>query len=145
LVLIGDVTFRDKEFDQLLATLEESIKNRIILINKVAFKDMIELLRGATLAVYPSIAEGFGLPPLESIAARIPTLCSKTTSMAEFDFFEEDFVNPLDIEELKRKIYNKLNNIDIERQIELSKLVAEKYNWIIAAKQFNEILDNYHN
>ena len=145
LVLIGDVTFRDKEFDLLLATLEESIKNRIILINKVAFKDMIELLRGATLAVYPSIAEGFGLPPLESIAARIPTLCSKTTSMAEFDFFEEDFVNPLDIEELKRKIYNKLNNIDIERQIELSKLVAEKYNWIIAAKQFNEILDNYHN
>lgn len=145
LVLIGDVTFRDKEFDQLLAKLEESIKNRVILINKVAFKDMIEILRGSTLAVYPSIAEGFGLPPLESIAAQIPTLCSKTTSMAEFDFFEEDFVNPLDIEELKRKIYNKLNNIDIERQIELSKLVAEKYNWIIAAKQFKEILDNYHN
>lgn len=145
LVLIGDVTFRDKAFDQLLSNLEESIKIKIVLINKVAFKDMIELLRGATLAVYPSIAEGFGLPPLESIAARIPTLCSKTTSMAEFDFFDQDFINPLDIDELKSKIFKKLNNIEVERQIELSNLVAHKYNWIIAAKQFNQILDNYHN
>jgi glycosyltransferase involved in cell wall biosynthesis len=144
LVLIGDVSIRDKEFDKLYLELSESIKNKIVLINKVSFIDMIELLRGATLAVYPSIAEGFGLPPLESVAAKIPTLCSKTTSMAEFDFFESDFINPLDIDELKSKILAKLNKTDRERQSELSKLVAEKYNWIIAAKQFKQILDNYH-
>ena len=145
LVLVGDVTFRDKELDTLLTELDESIKTKIVLINKASFIDMIELLRGATLAVYPSIAEGFGLPPLESVAAQIPTLCSKTTSMAEFDFFDEDFINPLDIDELKSKISAKLNNIDTERQMKLSKLVAEKYNWEIAAKQFNQILDKFHN
>lgn len=101
---------------------------------------MIELLRGATLAVYPSIAEGFGLPPLESIAARIPTLCSNTTSMSEFDFFGEDFIDPLDLEDLKNKISYRLSNFDINRQNELSKLVAEKYNWYIAAEQFKSIL-----
>jgi hypothetical protein len=145
LVLIGDVSIKDPNFDKLFADLDERIKNKVVIINKVPFIEMIQLLRGATLAVYPSIAEGFGLPPLESLAAKIPTLCSNTTSMSEFDFFEDDFINPFDVEELKRKILKKLNKIDAKRQMELSILVAEKYNWKIAAQQFKKNVNNYHN
>lgn len=145
LVLIGDISIYDKSFFHLLSQLEEPVKNKVVLINKVPFNEMIQLLRGSTLAVYPSIAEGFGLPPLESIAAQIPTLCSNTTSMSEFEFFGDDFLDPLDMEELKRKMKNKLNNIDLERQIELSNLVAEKYNWVTAARQFNKIIKNHFN
>lgn len=145
LVFIGDMAIPDPNFDKLYLTLDEGIKKKVVLINKVSFFDMIQLLRGATLAVYPSIAEGFGLPPLESVAAKIPTLCSNTTSMAEFMFFEDDFINPLDVEELKSKILKKLTIIDTERQIELSNLVAQNYNWKIAAKQFNQIIFDYKN
>ena len=140
LVLVGDVTFPDPNFDKLLAELDDFSRSKIVLIHKVDFVSMITLLRGSSLAVYPSIGEGFGLPPLESVAAKIPTICSNTTSMSEFDFFGEDFINPHDIEDLKNKIRYKLNNIDIDRQNELSKLVANKYNWHLAAEQFKGVL-----
>jgi glycosyltransferase involved in cell wall biosynthesis len=141
LVLVGDITFHDPQFDHLLQSLEPAQKAKIHLLNKVPYSDLILLLRGATLAVYPSIAEGYGLPPLESAAAGIPTLCSNATSMGEFDFFGDDFFDPLDDEEIKMKIYHKLSNPNPEKALEMSKLVAEKYNWKVASEAFLEVLE----
>jgi len=141
LVLIGDVTFRDASFDTMMLTLEKDIKDKIVLLNKVDFAAMILLLRGAELAIYPSKAEGFGLPPLESVAAKVPTICSNTTSMAEFDFFENDFINPLDLEDIKSKMQTKIATTDVERINELATFVKNKYNWNSSAAMFNSILN----
>lgn len=141
LVLIGDVTFNDKNFDKLLSISNEEIKNKVVFLNKVDFKSMILLLRAATLSVYPSIAEGFGLPPLESVAAEVPTLCSNKTSMVEFTFFGDDFIDPLNQEDINTKILSKLSKNDSERQNDLSNFVANKYNWSASAKSFLEILN----
>lgn len=142
LLLIGDVTFRDSKFDDLIEALEPNIKSKIKLLNKVEFNEMIRLLRGAEVAIYPSIGEGFGLPPLESVAAQVPTICSNTTSMAEFTFFEDDFINPLDIEDIKRKLLHMLENPDKKRLIELATFVKQKYNWNESATTFTEIINH---
>ncbi|WNM19672.1 glycosyltransferase family 4 protein [Flavobacterium capsici] len=141
LLLIGDITFRDEKFDNLLEESSKEIKEKIILKKKVAYNEMLQFLRASVLAVYPSFAEGFGLPPLETIAAKVPTLCSNATSMSEFDFFGEDFINPADFEEIKRKISYKLSNINEKRQEELSILVEKKYNWNEAAHSFIDIIN----
>jgi len=141
LVLMGDVTFRDSKFDDLLQNATQEIKSKIKLLNKVEFKDMIQLLRGAEVAIYPSLAEGFGLPPLESVAAQVPTICSNTTSMAEFDFFDDDFINPLDIDDIKNKLTHKLENPDKERLKELATFVKQKYNWNASAATYINILN----
>ncbi len=141
LLLIGDVTFSDPNFDSLLSGLEKEIKEKITLLNKVEFTQMIMLLRGSELAVYPSKAEGFGLPPIESVAAQIPTICSNTTSMAEFDFFGNDFINPLDIDDIKNKLQKKLNNPDHNRTKELAIFVKQKYNWHKSAESYLKILN----
>lgn len=143
LVLIGDVTFHDPNFDELLENSSQEIKDRVVFLNKVDFKSMLLLLRGATLSVYPSIAEGFGLPPLESVAANVATLCSNATSMGEFDFFGPDFIHPLDGDDIKNKISKKLSNVDFNRQKELANFVANKYNWKAAAEEFLEIVGQY--
>lgn len=140
LVLIGDVTFHDPKFDQLYQSLSPEVKSKIHLLNKVPYSDLILILRGATVAVYPSIAEGYGLPPLESAAAGIPTLCSNATSMAEFDFFGDDFFDPLNEEEFKIKLADKISNPNPEKALEMSKLVAEKYNWKVASDAYLAIL-----
>jgi Glycosyl transferases group 1 len=141
LVLIGDVTFRDINFDTLFYSLDSSIKDKLLIINKVDFNSMLLLLRGAALFVYPSIAEGFGLPPLESVAARIPTICSNTTSMAEFDFFGENFVNPNDIQDIKNKLVHQLNNPNPKRLKELATFVKQKYNWEASSATYIKILN----
>ncbi|MEN3323818.1 glycosyltransferase family 1 protein [Mariniflexile soesokkakense] len=141
LVFIGDITFRDPKFDELMGSLETKIKNKIKLLNKVEFKEMILLLRGADIAIYPSIAEGFGLPPLESAAAQVPTICSNATSMAEFDFFNEEFIDPYDIEDIKTKVLKKLENQDKKRLKELAVSIKQKYNWNASAATFIKILN----
>lgn len=54
------------------------------------------LLRTATLLAYPSVFEGFGLPPLEAMAVGTPVLSSRTTSIPEVCGDAALLVDPLD-------------------------------------------------
>ena len=87
------------------------------------------LYKQAALFVFPSFAEGFGIPPIEAVAYSCPTLCSNQTAMAEFDFFHECFFSPYDIRELKNKIMYFIQN-DVTQICEaLQKEIVARYNW----------------
>jgi glycosyltransferase involved in cell wall biosynthesis len=78
------------------------------------------------LSVYPSIAEGFGIPPLEAIAASVSSVCSNTTAMADFNFMSEYLFDPHDKKAIKKAIELALSKpIDSN----LKKNLLEKYNW----------------
>jgi len=49
----------------------------------VAEADLPALLSGAEVFVFPSLYEGFGLPPLEALACGAPVLCGDTSSLPE--------------------------------------------------------------
>ena len=44
--------------------------------------------------IYPSKAEGFGIPPLEAAALATPVLCSQKTAMQDYDFFSPYLFDP---------------------------------------------------
>lgn len=58
-------------------------KNDIITPGKINFEDLGHLMRGASVFVFPSLYEGFGIPPLEAMAARVPVICAKNSSLPE--------------------------------------------------------------
>lgn len=144
LLLIGHQTFKDEKFDAIYESLGADVKNRIVLISHVNTADMIELLRGARAFIYPTIAEGFGIPPLEAAAAKIPVLCSNQTAMSDFDFFGEDLFNPYDAVEFRQKLAAiadaQPNNQKLEN---IRQAVAEKYNWQNAAVIFSRELNKF--
>ncbi len=49
----------------------------------VAEADLPTLLSGAEIFVFPSLYEGFGLPPLEALACGAPVLCGDSSSLPE--------------------------------------------------------------
>jgi glycosyltransferase involved in cell wall biosynthesis len=57
--------------------------DRIRQVGYVARQDLPSLLSGASLFVYPSLAEGFGFPPLEAMACGVPTIAARSTSLEE--------------------------------------------------------------
>ena len=59
------------------------VADRVRFIGQVDEADMPGLYSGAELFVFPSIYEGFGLPPLEAMACGTPVLCSNRTSLPE--------------------------------------------------------------
>ncbi len=61
-------------------------------------EDLPGLIRGARAMVYPSLYEGFGLPPLEAMAVGTPVLTSNTSSLPEVVGEAAVMVDPADIE-----------------------------------------------
>lgn len=80
------------------------LKERIIFTGIVTDDELKMLYRNASLFVYPSYYEGFGLPPLEAMACGCPTLVSNVTALPEVVGNKELTFNPYDEKEIALKI-----------------------------------------
>lgn len=137
LVFIGDKAIPNQEYQQLYSSLPDAIRQKIHTFNKIDFKELLLLLRGACLSIYPSVAEGFGIPPLEAAAAGIPSVCSNTTAMTDFSFLEEYSFDPTDAADMERKIKSILHEFEeVPRSI-----IMEHYNWKMSAVIFLQALE----
>ena len=81
LVCIGQ---RDFGYRKLLQLLDEpELQGRVRVLEDVSDEELPALVRHAKIFVYPSYAEGFGMPPLESMASGTPVITSGTSSLPE--------------------------------------------------------------
>lgn len=70
---------------------------RVVELGYVADEELAALYAGATAVAYPSLAEGFGLPVLEAMAAGAPVLTSDRSSMPEVAGDAAVLVDPEDV------------------------------------------------
>ena len=78
-------------------------------------------------------AEGFGIPPLESVACGIPTVSSNTTAMNDFYFIKEFLFNPYSMDDFNSKILKALH--DPKEENILSEM-KKSYDWGKSAEVF---------
>jgi len=81
LVLAGRLSFAYRPLLEQIKTPE--LRGRVHLRGFVADDDLPWLYRGARLFIYPSLAEGFGFPPLEAMACGIPVISTLGSSLEE--------------------------------------------------------------
>jgi glycosyltransferase involved in cell wall biosynthesis len=75
---------RDAHDDMLRATIaRHELHDRVHVLPNVAEADLPALYSGALLFAFPSLYEGFGLPPLEAMACGTPVVCGATSSLPE--------------------------------------------------------------
>lgn len=141
LVFVGIPDLAYKEFYKYYDLLEDPVKQAIVFLN-ATFCELVELYRKTNLFVFPSYAEGFGIPPLEAIEYGSPTLCSKETAMAEFGLPEEMLFDPYDKEELKRKI---LRSLKSRNDLCCRKIINERFNWCKSSRVLYDALSEYKN
>lgn len=80
LVLAGPYGWRSREIVRRVERLKE---HGLLALGRLAEEELLRLFQGARLFVYPSLAEGFGLPPLEAMACGVPTVVSDRSSLPE--------------------------------------------------------------
>ena len=138
LVLLGHKSMGNPGFENLYNIQSDAIKQKIFIHDKITNEDLFHFYNGASLFVYPSIAEGFGIPPLEAGAVKTPVICSNTSAMNEFDFFEQNHIDPTNTELLKKRIkaYLEESERSHEKLNRISYLIREKYNWSNSASIF---------
>ena len=112
-----------------------------MLLQDINDSELRAFYKNANLFIYPSIAEGFGIPPIEAVAEGTATLCSNSTAMSDFTFLGSDLFDPYNLDELKTKILDKLSKpADLNRTATLKQTVAEKYSWSKSARSFISFL-----
>lgn len=138
--MIGTPDLKYTSFQTYYNGLVESIKSSIM-IKSVSFPDLVGLYQNASLFVFLSLAEGFGIPPLEAIEYGCPVLCSNATSMREFGLPHDMTFNPNDKEEMVTKMKRML-----EKPIRIDKAeINRKFNWKHSADiLYNELIKDFH-
>jgi glycosyltransferase involved in cell wall biosynthesis len=83
LLIVGQTGWGEQAFFETLGQLPKEVSARIDLLGFVDDHERTSLLLGASLLVYPSVYEGFGLPPLEAMAAGVPVVATTAGSLPE--------------------------------------------------------------
>ncbi len=106
--------------------LEESIR----FPGLVSEQDLITLYNGCEIFIYPSLYEGFGLPPLEAMASGKPVIISPAGSLKEIFGDSVKYIDPLDPHSIYNGIKNVYGNPKLrEELIQRGKMQEKKYNW----------------
>ena len=141
LVLVGSEGLKDDLFIQQLNELSQREQNHFHWLSKIPTKNLTWLYQNCFLFVFPSSSEGFGIPPLEAALYGAKVLCSNTTAMKEFDFFDEFQFNPKDYNEFKQALSFSINN-EFNHEAAIS-TINSRYNWGKIANDFGNLIYNY--
>jgi glycosyltransferase involved in cell wall biosynthesis len=104
-------------------------------------EDLAQLYRGALGLVFPSLYEGFGLPPLEAMACGTPVLTSNVCSLPEVVGDAGILVDPLNVEEIAHGIRTVVEDTDKRIQLQqMGLLRAKKFSWNETACRTEQVL-----
>jgi glycosyltransferase involved in cell wall biosynthesis len=123
---------------------ELDLKQNIIFAGFISEKDLPKFYNAASLFVFPSFYEGFGIPPLEAMACGTPVIASNTSSLPEVVGDAGICINPYSVEEFTKAMElvlldENLQNDLIKKGLERSKqFTIEKFCRSIL-KVFSEI------
>ncbi|HRJ05927.1 MAG TPA: glycosyltransferase family 1 protein [Candidatus Saccharibacteria bacterium] len=118
----------------------------IIRPNKyVSDNDKPAIISGASLLVYPSHYEGFGMPPLEALACGVPVITSDNSSLPEVVEGVGTMVDVSDgNDQLSEALANAMRNIDTLKEKALTEgpQRASEFSWKHSAQVFFDLVES---
>lgn len=114
LVLVGKA-FESVDLPAIIKKL--SLSENIICTGAVTKDELIDLYNSSSLFVFPSLYEGFGLPPLEAMACGTPVLCANNSSLPEVVGNAAELFDAYDLIELRSKIDSLINDAEKRKKL----------------------------
>lgn len=100
LVIVGAPGWRCEELLAQIRAAQQNGENVVWLSRLTSAAELRHLYAGAGVFVFPSLYEGFGIPPVEAFAAGVPVIASNTTSVPEVTAGAAIDVDPLSVPEI---------------------------------------------
>lgn len=139
-VIVGAKQWKYDEILNTLASLE--VKDRIHFTGYVDDEDLPALYTGATVFVFPSLYEGFGLPVLEALACGTPAVTSTVASLPEVAGDAAPMVDPYDVEAITEALYRLVTDASLHAALRQKGLMhVRQFTWAQTAQR---VLTAYH-
>jgi glycosyltransferase involved in cell wall biosynthesis len=114
---------------------------KIKYFSKVNEETLSNIYSIADVFVYPSVLEGFGFPPLEAMACKIPVVSSTLTSLKEIlPKNKSNLKNPLDPQEIAEKTIKVLTDNNYSNKLAEQGLIhSKKFTWKKTAEKTKQV------
>jgi len=144
LIIAGTKRWKYKEIFEIITKL--NLQNDVIFTGYFPEEDLPALYNAADLFVYPSLYEGFGLPPLEAMACGTPVITSNTSSLPEVVGDAGIMIDPYDVDGLADAMYEVLRNDGLREKMVKSGLErAKTFSWKKTARETLKVYEEVYN
>ena len=134
-VLVGTRGWKVKEVLEEIDN-DPVLQNRVIFTGFVPDQYLSALYSGAVAFLYPSLYEGFGLPPLEAMQCGLPVVVSNTSSLPEVVGDAGILVDPQDKDQICQAVVNLLQDKNMHMQYAEKGIArAKEFSWKRCADQ----------
>lgn len=139
LVVVGALGWN---FSQVFTTLDQAnLERQVTFVGHVSDDELVRRYQQAAVFVYPSLYEGFGLPPLEAMSCGVPVITSNVSSLPEVVGGAALLVDPLRVEAIRDALTTVLTKPALAAKLRAAGLVqARKFSWQQTAKQTLDII-----
>ena len=139
LIIIGDEISRHPSLRQ--AVIQSRVEDTVRFLGFVPIETLRVFYQAASAFVFPSLYEGFGLPPLEAMACGTPVVCSSVSSLPEVVADAAALVNPENVFDIARGIREVLLDHELRATlIERGFVQLTQFSWRRTAAQ---VLETY--
>jgi glycosyltransferase involved in cell wall biosynthesis len=119
-----------------------SLRERVVFMGYVSGEDLPSLYSEAMALVFPSLYEGFGLPPLEAMACGCPVVTSNAASLPEVCGEAAHYVDPHSVDSIAQGIYQVMSDRNLRNTLTHKGLERAKlFSWEKAAKEVLDIFE----
>ncbi len=144
LVAVGRPTPYMNEVKQYIK--ENGLENLVTFLHGVPFGDLPAIYQQATIFVYPSFFEGFGIPIIEALYSGIPVIAATGSCLEEAGGPDSIYVNPNSVEQMRDAMSYLINNPDQRNKMiasgkQYAKLFDEENIALELQKLYNKLID----
>ena len=137
IICIGGNKFKE---DELMLMRELGVVISRVIQKNVTDDDLVEFYKNAAAFIYPSLYEGFGIPPLEAMSLNCPVICSNTSSIPEVVGNAGEYFDPSSSDSICNAIETVLENGErrkylVQKGIERSKV----FSWEKCALETSDV------
>ena len=138
LIIIGKKT---KYTDKVIEYIEENnLQNRVIILQNILIEELVVFYQLATVFVYPSVFEGFGIPIIEALYSGTPVITNKEGVFHESGGPSSCYVDVTNVDELINALQYLLENPDVRNKMVIEgKEFVKKFDNENIALEWNEV------
>lgn len=142
LVIVGRLNKRGVDLTAMARSL--GIQDRVRFMDGVPDDVLAALYSGARVFAFPSLYEGFGIPPLEAMACGCPVLVSRSSSLPEVCGEAALYVDPLEVSSIREGLDRLLADAVLSSDLASRGLErAKTFSYNVAASNIYRILESY--